>query len=64
MKTFESIALGIPDLLVPKSGHDLSKWAVIACDRWFQFEGSFDLLYHEADGYYYCELAGCPAPTL
>ena len=33
MKTFESIALGIPDLLLPKAGKDLSKWAVIACDQ-------------------------------
>ncbi len=33
MKTFESIALGIPNLLLPKAGHDLSKWAVIACDQ-------------------------------
>ena len=34
MKTFESIALGIPDLLLPKAGHALSKWAVIACDQY------------------------------
>lgn len=33
MKTFESIALGIPDLLLPKAGQALSKWAVIACDQ-------------------------------
>ncbi len=33
MKTFESIAIGIPDILMPKSGTDLSKWAVIACDQ-------------------------------
>ncbi|MFC2166775.1 DUF1015 domain-containing protein [Acidobacteriota bacterium] len=33
MKTFESIALGIPNLLLPKAGQDLSKWAVIACDQ-------------------------------
>jgi len=34
MKTFESIALGIPDLLLLKAGHTLSKWAVIACDQY------------------------------
>ncbi len=34
MKTFESIALGIPDLLLPKTSTDLSKWAVIACDQY------------------------------
>jgi len=33
MKTHESIALGIPTLLLPKTGADLSKWAVIACDQ-------------------------------
>jgi uncharacterized protein (DUF1015 family) len=34
MKTFESIALGIPNILLPKAGTDLSKWAVIACDQY------------------------------
>jgi len=34
MRTFESIALGIPDILLPKAGTDLSKWAVIACDQY------------------------------
>ena len=34
MKTYESIALGIPTLLLPKEGHSLSKWAVIACDQY------------------------------
>jgi hypothetical protein len=34
-----------------------------ACDHWFQFEGSFDLLYHEADGYYKLLLSGCPTPA-
>ena len=33
MKTFESIAIGIPDILLPKVDTDLSKWAVIACDQ-------------------------------
>ena len=34
MKTYESIALGIPKILLPKAGTDLSKWAVIACDQY------------------------------
>jgi len=33
MKTHESIGLGIPDILLPKPGHDLTKWSVIACDQ-------------------------------
>jgi hypothetical protein len=33
MKTYESIAIGIPEILLPKAGTDLSKWAVIACDQ-------------------------------
>jgi hypothetical protein len=34
MRTHESVALGIPEILLPKSGIDLSKWAVIACDQY------------------------------
>ncbi len=33
MKVYESIALGIPDILLPKTGTDPGKWAVIACDQ-------------------------------
>ena len=33
MKTFESIALGIPEILLPRAGVDLRKWALIACDQ-------------------------------
>lgn len=33
MKTYESIAIGIPEILLPKEGIDFSKWAVIACDQ-------------------------------
>jgi hypothetical protein len=33
MKTFDSIALGVPRILLPKPGIDLTKWAVIACDQ-------------------------------
>ena len=34
MKTYESIALGVPNILLPKGGIDLLKWAVIACDQY------------------------------
>jgi len=33
MKTRESIAIGIPRILLPRRGLDLGKWAVIACDQ-------------------------------
>ncbi len=45
-------------------GDDLILAEIEACDQWFQFEGCFDLLYHEADGYYKLVIAGCPAPSL
>ena len=33
MKTISDIAIQIPQLYLPKSGTDLTKWAVIACDQ-------------------------------
>lgn len=33
MRIYPSIGLGVPDILLPKTGTDLSKWAVIACDQ-------------------------------
>lgn len=33
MKIHETIALSIPDILLPKKDIDLGKWAVIACDQ-------------------------------
>jgi hypothetical protein len=33
METRESIALGLPTVLLPRPGTDLAKWAVIACDQ-------------------------------
>jgi len=30
MRTYESISLGIPEILLHKAGVDLTKWAVIA----------------------------------
>jgi len=33
MRTHESISLGIPEILLPREGLDLTKWAVIACDQ-------------------------------
>ena len=29
-----SIAVAVPDILLPKEGTDLKKWAVIACDQY------------------------------
>jgi hypothetical protein len=34
MRTYESIGLGIPEILLPKASVDLTKWAVIACDQY------------------------------
>jgi hypothetical protein len=34
MRSFESIALGIPEILLPKPDSDPAKWAVIACDQY------------------------------
>jgi len=34
MRAYETVALGIPEILLPKAGLDLSKWAVIACDQY------------------------------
>ena len=33
MKTYPHIAIQVPDLYLPRSGVDLNKWAVIACDQ-------------------------------
>ncbi len=33
MRTYETLALGIPEILLPRPGLDLSKWAVVACDQ-------------------------------
>lgn len=33
MQTYHSICLGIPEVLIPRPGLDLTKWAVIACDQ-------------------------------
>lgn len=34
MRKYDSLALAVPDILLPKPGTDLSKWAVIACDQY------------------------------
>jgi len=31
---FESIGLHVPTIMLPRTGIDLSKWAVIACDQY------------------------------
>jgi hypothetical protein len=33
MKNIRSIGIQVPDILLPKGGIDLTKWAVIACDQ-------------------------------
>ncbi len=33
MRTYNSVSLGVPEILLPKEGIDLAKWAVIACDQ-------------------------------
>lgn len=34
MRTYDSISLGVPEILLPKEGTDLAKWSVIACDQY------------------------------
>jgi uncharacterized protein (DUF1015 family) len=34
MKTYDTLALGRPEILLPKAGIDLMKWAVVACDQY------------------------------
>ena len=34
MRTYESIHLGIPEILIPRPGCNLGRWAVIACDQY------------------------------
>jgi hypothetical protein len=34
MKTYDTLALGRPEILLPGAGIDLTKWAVIACDQY------------------------------
>jgi uncharacterized protein (DUF1015 family) len=34
MKTYDDLAIGRPQILLPKSGIDPAKWAVIACDQY------------------------------
>ena len=42
----------------------LSNSGIPLCDHWFQFQGTFSLVYHEADGYYKLEIASCPYPEI
>lgn len=34
MKIYDGIGCAAPDMLFPKAGTDLSRWAVIACDQY------------------------------
>ena len=33
MKTYHSLGVQVPTILLPKADIDLTKWAVIACDQ-------------------------------
>ena len=33
-KRLASIGLGVPEIMLPKAGTDMTKWAVIACDQY------------------------------
>ncbi len=35
---FETIGAAIPEILLPKKGTDIKKWAMIACDQFTQDE--------------------------
>jgi hypothetical protein len=46
MKSYPNIAIQVPDIYLPRTGVDLDKWAVIACDQftsqpeyWHKVEG-------------------------
>ncbi len=34
MKTFDSIGIAVPEILLPAASVDLTKWAVVACDQY------------------------------
>lgn len=34
MKTYDSIGIGIPEILLPAAGSDFTRWAVVACDQY------------------------------
>ena len=34
MRNYDSLAISVPDILLPRPGTDLSRWAVIACDQY------------------------------
>ncbi|OGD22231.1 MAG: hypothetical protein A2W03_09020 [Candidatus Aminicenantes bacterium RBG_16_63_16] len=34
MKTYDALAVGRPEVLLPRQGLDLTKWAVVACDQY------------------------------
>ena len=42
--TLEQYALSVPEILLPREGVDLSRWAVIACDQYTQDRGYWEAL--------------------
>ena len=48
-------------IVTPESGTGVLGLSQIPpCDHWFQFEGSFEIPYHQPDGYYRLVINGCP----
>ncbi len=41
-ETLARHALAVPEILLPKTAHDLSRWAVIACDQYTQDKGYWE----------------------
>ena len=34
MRKYESVGFAVPDVMLPKKGADLYRWAVVACDQY------------------------------
>ena len=45
-----ALGVGIPEILLPRSGTDLSKWAVIACDQFTQDRNYWEQVKKAIDG--------------
>lgn len=48
--TFEKVGVQVPKILLPKSGTDMSKWAVIACDQYTSDPGYWKRLEQQTAG--------------
>ena len=45
-----ALGTGIPEILIPREGTDLSKWAVIACDQFTQDRAYCEQVKSTTDG--------------